>query len=161
MVSGMSNLDSEVQEIANQITRLIREAYQRGEADALERVVRLARSGQMQVTEPPDTFSAQGEVIPCLEERKRAPKGTVGMMVERVLNNGSGKTPDEIKAHAVTDYERMVAVPSIRSHLRIGVKEGRYRKRGSRWYAIHSVEGETTATQAPESDMWSRPEESR
>jgi hypothetical protein len=129
----MSNIESEIREIAERIAHLVRDAYRRGETDALERLVRLARSDQGQV-ETRAPAPALGAVAISGKARKRAPKGAVEMLVGRALSNGSGKTPDEIKAYAATDYEQMVRVPSIRSHLSVGEKEGRYRKQGSRWY---------------------------
>ena len=129
----MSEIDAEIQKIAERITRLVRDAYRRGETDALERLVRLARSDFSQDETRPAAAPALGSASSD-RSRKRAPKGAVEVLVGRALGNGSGKRPDEIKAYAATDYEQMVRVPSIRSHLRVGEKEGRYQKQGSRWY---------------------------
>ena len=52
----------------------------------------------------------------------------------RSLSNGAGKTPDEIKGQAEGDDERMIARSSIRVHLRSGELDGRYAKKGGRWY---------------------------
>jgi hypothetical protein len=157
----MGTLDDAIRDLAERMVNLVHEAYRRGEADALERVVQAARSGQMQVTEAPDTLSGRGEIT-SHEERKRAPKGTVGVLVDRALNNGSGKTPDEIKASATGDHEQMVAVASIRSHLRAGADQGRYRKQGYRWFAISRVENPATdpaPAQPIPTDMWRSPRE--
>jgi hypothetical protein len=137
----MSTLEDEIRDIAERMAKLVHEAYRRGEADALDRVVSAARAGQMQTREPTPWVSARLELVPH-EDRKRAPKGTVSALVDRALNNGSGKTPDEIKACAETGYEHMVALASIRSHLRAGVSEGRYRKQSGRWFAIHERSAE-------------------
>jgi hypothetical protein len=139
----MKDLDRHVRDIAERIASLVREAYQRGESDALERVVRLARSNPNQSGVSTIDIIARAEHA-TRKGRKRAPKGAVEVLVGRALGNGSGKTPDEIKAYAATDYEEMVAVPSIRSHLRAGEKKGRYRKQGHRWYAIHGSAGSAT-----------------
>lgn len=83
------------------------------------------------------------------EERKRAPNGSVEALVARALDNGTGKTPDEIKARAEHDHERMIARSSIRAHLRTGEKEGRYRKEGGRWYLFGASTREKEETAAP------------
>jgi hypothetical protein len=113
--AAMRDLDAEIKEIAERITRLVRDAYRRGETDAIERLVRLARSdrGQADAYQPEPTLGVaiSGKV------RKRAPKGAVRELVARSLSDGEGKTPEEIRQQAELDHERMIAQSSIRAHL--------------------------------------------
>jgi hypothetical protein len=128
----MSDFDAEIKEIAERITRLVRAAYRLGETDALERLVRLARSDHTQAETRAPAPALSG--VTSGKIRKRAPKGAVKELVVRSLSNGSGKTPDEIRDNAELDYEHMIARSSIRVHLRSGELEGRYVKKGGRWY---------------------------
>lgn len=160
----MSNLDTEIQEIADQITRLVRAAYRRGETDALERVLRAARSNQ-DTTEQALVAVSRSDSAER-EPRKRAPKGTVEVLVGRTLADGRGRKPDEIKEHAENDDERMIAVSSIRAHLRKGEKEGRYVRRGGRWHGVTIVTTEKPEATDPvggrvASEPWSTQEDHR
>jgi hypothetical protein len=143
----MNRFDAEIREIASQIARLVRDAYERGENDAIDRMVRAARSGQK------DAEQAARPVVRSDREehqrRKRAPKGAVEALVARALGNGIGKTPDEIKAEAKDDHERMIARSSIRAHLRAGVEAGRYVKQGGRWYLASTPPWERDEATAP------------
>jgi hypothetical protein len=92
------------------------------------------------------------------EPRKRAPKGAVDALVTRALANGGGQIPDGIKALAANADERMIAVPSIRAHLRKGEKEGKYIKRGGRWYRSATEAAEKQETADPNRDTAQWPE---
>lgn len=158
----MSNLDAEIQEISDRIARLVRDAYKRGANDAIDRMVRAARSDRDDVEQASATV--ERDDVEERGSRKRAPKGSVDALVTRALGNGASKTPDEIKAQAATDHERMIALPSIRSHLRKGETEGRYRKEGGRWYAINTGSIEKPQTGDPVGDraasgLWPNQEE--
>jgi hypothetical protein len=139
----MSDIDTEIREIADRITRLVRDAYRRGEADALERLVRLARSDSSQADGRAESAL---DSAPSTTRRRRAPKGAVEELVIRSLSNGAGKTPDQIKEQAESDDERMIARSTIRAHLRSGVTHGRYVKKGGRWYLASGSSRETEET---------------
>jgi hypothetical protein len=85
--------------------------------------------------------------------RKRAPKGSVGQLVDRVLASGKGVTAVEIKAHAADEHESMIAGPSIRSHLRLGREAGRYFEKGGRWYLAETAILEKQETADPAGDQ--------
>ena len=64
---------------------------------------------------------------------KRAPKGTVRALVERVLRDRPGLAAREIVDGADGDTERLVKLGSIRAELQTGRKQGRYGSEGGRW----------------------------
>ena len=84
--------------------------------------------------------------------RKRAPKGTVPALVERVLRAQPGSTAREILSRAASDAERSVPLTSIRTHLNVGRTRGRYAATDGRWSLAGSQAGEATGTQGPETD---------
>ena len=53
--------------------------------------------------------------------------------VEQALRDNPGSTVQEILALAATDGERLIRLPSIRTELHNGRKQGRYESRGRRW----------------------------
>lgn len=101
--------------------------------------MRLARSDSTQIVAAAGTAVGRGTAAAVGGQRKRAPKGAVQALVTRTLSNGVGKTPDEIKAQAENGHDRMIARSSIRAHLRAGQKDGRYVKRGGRWYLANAA----------------------
>ena len=112
-------------------------AYERGKEDAKKEILDLLGSGGAQLTRAratrgrpakkaePKTRRASG--------RKRAPKGSVPRFVEQALRDRPGLTPPEILARAATDMERLIKLPSIRTELRNGGKQGKYESNDGRW----------------------------
>lgn len=69
-------------------------------------------------------------------DRKRAPRGLPRALTNRVLlSNGDmgGVRPQDIIDAAKTEYERMIAVSTIRSELRKGREDGRYQENNGLW----------------------------
>ena len=72
--------------------------------------------------------------------------------VEQALRDNPGSTVQEILALAATDGERLIRLPSIRTELHNGRKQGRYESRGRRWSLAASVSaaaGEDGSSGAP------------
>lgn len=79
--------------------------------------------------------------------RKRAPRGSVRRLVERVLGDHPGSTPPEIAGRAADDVERSVKLASIRVELHNGLKQKRYLSEDGRW-SLAGRSGEDGAAEA-------------
>ncbi|MDE0056844.1 MAG: hypothetical protein OXI22_18715 [Defluviicoccus sp.] len=112
-------------------------AYERGKEDAKKEILDLLGSGGAQLTRaratrgrPPKKAEPKARRA---SGRKRAPKGSVPRFVEQALSDQPGLTPPEILARAATDMERLIKLPSIRTELRNGGKQGKYESNDGRW----------------------------
>ena len=137
------------------IAEIEAEAYARGKADARtellnllgagtpQRVGRKASRGESAKSPSPRQRRSSG--------RKRAPKGSVPRFVEQALRAQPGQTPQEILARADDDMERLIKLPSIRTELRNGTKQGKYEQNGGRWSlaGTDAGAGEAAASEAP------------
>lgn len=126
---------------AEKLSALIEEiqadAYARGQTDAKKEILDLLGSAGAQVARTsvsrgrrakkaePKTRRASG--------RKRAPKGSVPRFVEQALRDQPGLTPPQILDRAATDMERLIKLPSIRTELRNGRRQGKYDLTDGRW----------------------------
>lgn len=120
-------------------------AYERGKEDAKKEILDLLGSSGAQLARgratrgrprkkaEPRTRRASG--------RKRAPKGSVPRFVEQALSDRPGLTPPEILARAATDMERLIKLPSIRTELRNGRRQGKYDLNDGRWSLAGSGSG--------------------
>ena len=134
---------------AEKLSALIAEiesaAYERGKEDAKKEILDLlgsrgaplaragATRGRPRKKAEPRTRRASG--------RKRAPKGSVPRFVEQALSDQPGLTPPEILARAATDMERLIKLPSIRTELRNGRRQGKYALNDGRWSLAGSGSG--------------------
>ena len=137
------------------IAEIEAEAYARGQADAKaellnllgagtpQRVGRKASRGESAKSPSPRQRRSSG--------RKRAPKGSVPRFVEQALRAQPGQTPPEILARAADDMERLIKLPSIRTELRNGGKQGKYEQKDGRWSlaGTEAGAGEAAASEAP------------
>ena len=140
--SGAEKLSALIEEIESA-------AYERGKEDAKKEILDLLGSRGAQLTRvratrvrprkkaEPRTRRASG--------RKRAPKGSVPRFVEQALRDRPGLTPPEILARAATDMERLIKLPSIRTELRNGGKQGKYESNDGRWSLAGSGSGGASA----------------
>lgn len=77
------------------------------------------------------------------QERKRAPRGLPRALTIRVLKQSpDGVTPQQIADAAETDFEKMIAVSSIRGELRKGQEENRYLEVNGVWRLADKNEAE-------------------
>ena len=69
-------------------------------------------------------------------DRKRAPRGLPRKLVMRVLTDNSflGSSPQDIESAAVTEFEKMIALSTIRGELRKGKETGLYIEENGLWY---------------------------
>ena len=164
MVPAMT-LDEQIREICDRLAQDLRDVYQRGESEGIARLVRVAQSRSIEAPlDAADRAVAVRE--PRISERKRrAPKGAVSALVNRVLEETEGPTVAEIKDRAADDIERSIAASSIRAHLRGGRDLGRYVERHGRWYRTEpeheSDEAANPAGGRAASDLWSDQEDHR
>jgi hypothetical protein len=129
----------------------VEEAYRRGFSDGVDSAkaeLLSALSGVSPKHKPEDgTEDVQRLAAPLVEttrkidastgysERKRAPRGLPRDLSTRAMQaNPNGVTPQDIADYAVTDFEKMIAMSSIRSELRQGEKDGRYKETGGLWF---------------------------
>ena len=141
------------------ITEIEAEAYARGQADARQELLDLlgAGTGRRADTKASRERPAKPAAAPKRRAsgRKRAPKGSVPRFVEQALRDNPGQTPPEILARAADDMERLIKLPSIRTELRNGGKQGKYELKDGRWFLAGSDAGaapasETLPAAAPE-----------
>lgn len=153
------NIDGTIEQIAALVRELVAEAERRGEQKALDRI--RAAIGVGDESTAPLAARAQQRDDPSPDDvatiRRRAPKGSVGTLVDRALANDGGLTLAEIGATAQNDLERMIASTSIRAHLKKGEGAGVYREDAGRWYRVEVVHGaaEGPSTTEPTDESWS------
>ena len=134
------DVDGAIEQIVSLVRELVADAERRGEQRALDRIrAAIGTTG-----------------------RKRAPRGSVGGLIDRALAPGDGLTIADIAATAQTDVERMIAGTSIRAHLKKGEAIGLYREEGGLWYASGGRGPEAVdrpeSADAPPADFGSRGE---
>ena len=136
------------------IAEIEAEAYARGQADARTELLNLlgaatrqaagreAHRGRFTKSDSARTRRSRG--------RKRAPKGSVPRFVEQALRDHPGQTPPELLARAAGDIERLIKLPSIRTELRNGGKQGKYEQVDGRWFLAGTDMGigEASASEA-------------
>ncbi|WP_354538846.1 hypothetical protein [Roseovarius sp. MBR-6] len=89
---------------------------------------------------------ADAERSEAVQERKRAPRGLPRALTIRALRKFSnGATPQQILDAAETEFERMIAVSSVRAELRRGQEEGRYIEIDGLWHLAEGFEAEDGA----------------
>lgn len=143
-------MDTYIDEIAAVLRRVEAAAYERGKADAKRELLRFLGADKLQhsadtlVKEDSNPEPAVGQERPA-STRQRAPKGLVPKFVKRVLGSVShGLSPQEMRAYAEDEFERMIKPASIRSELRNGKKAGRYIDSNGKWFLVSSeAEGQS------------------
>ena len=124
---------SNAEKLAEAISAIEAEAYERGKADARKALLDLLTAGSGRAR-PASRRRAGKAASPARRAAStRAPRGSVPRFVERVLKEHPGTTAPEIAGHAATDIERSVKLASIRIALRNGGKLGRYVSDNGRW----------------------------
>lgn len=147
------NIEDTIERIVALVRELAVEAERRGEQKALDRIRAAIGVGDespapLPARMPPGDESSADDGTTI---RRRAPKGSVGTLVDRALANGGGLTLAEIGATAQNDLERMIAGTSIRAHLKKGEGAGVYREDAGKWYRVGSVDAATEEVSTAES----------
>ena len=128
---------SSVDNLSALIAEIEADAYARGQADAKKEILDLLGSGGAQIARARVARGGRGKKAEPKTRRasgrKRAPKGSVPRFVEQALRDQPGQTPPEILARASTDMERLIKLPSIRTELRNGRRQGKYALNDGRW----------------------------
>ena len=146
------------EKLAALIAEIEAEAYARGQADARKEILNLLGTGGEPATRARATRGRRAKAAAAPKRRasgrKRAPKGSVPRFVEQALREQPGLTPPEILARAATDMERLIKLPSIRTELRNGRRQGKYELNDGRWTlagssAAGAASGETASSEAP------------
>ena len=135
------------------ITEIEAEAYARGQADARKELLDLlgAGTGRRAAAKASRGKPAKPAAAPKRRAsgRKRAPKGSVPRFVEQALRDNPGQTPPEILTRASDDMERLIKLPSIRTELRNGGRQGKYEQQDGRWFLAGSDAGAAEAEADP------------
>ena len=138
------------------ITEIEAEAYARGQADTRKELLALlgADTESRAAAKAPRGRPGKPAAAPKRRAsgRKRAPKGSVPRFVEQALRDNPGQTPPEILARAADDMERLIKLPSIRTELRNGGKQGKYELKDARWFLAGADAGAAEAGPAPASE---------
>ncbi len=117
------NLDS----ILDRLRELFQQEYQRGQQDALRRVVDVMK-------EPSGRRAPAGAGRGRRGGRIRARRGSARAFIERVLSQEKGgATVPKIMASASSPDEKAVSISAIRFELYRGKKEKRYRNVKGTW----------------------------
>ena len=146
----MTNLYERADNIAASIRQLIDDALKEGEERAISRVLSAVRPTEKvtQVADNDHDIDDTREGKPSEQDRKRAPKGTVGRLVDRALAAASpnGLRTQDILDAAEDEFERMVKAASIRGRLRNGVGEGKYREDNGVWFLDQDSKSDARST---------------
>ncbi|MDE0173661.1 MAG: hypothetical protein OYH76_00430 [Defluviicoccus sp.] len=138
------------------ITEIEAEAYARGQADARKELLDLLGGGteRRAAAKASRGRPAKPAAAPKRRpsDRKRAPKGSVPRFVEQALRDNPGQTPPEILARASDDMERLIKLPSIRTELRNGGRQGKYEQKDGRWFLAGSDAGAAATGPPPASE---------
>ena len=141
------------------------EAYARGRADARKELLDLLGAGGVKAPRAKPSRGRKAGTAAAPKRRasgaKRAPRGSVPRFVERALREQPGLTPPEILARAAAAGERLIKLPSIRTELSTGRRQGRYQSQDGRWsLAATSTSAEgTEEAPSPEAAQPSEPAE--
>lgn len=109
-----------IKDLEEAMLALLRQAYDRGSEEALDRVLAAARNGKAVSAAPP---SADPERVPDLigirDEApvRRAPKGALDPLLDEILRERPGLTTGEVE-NAVRDRDPRIAIKSVYNRLR-------------------------------------------
>ena len=115
---NVGNLNSVLEKLRD----LFQQEYQRGQQDALRRVVDVMKQPGARNLRP-----ARGGKV-------RARRGSARALIERILTHSkAGATVPQIMASASTPDEKSVSMSAIRFELYRGKKDRRYRNTKGKW----------------------------
>jgi hypothetical protein len=133
----------EFQEIIAKLRDFAAAEYQRGERDAIARIMRAAQSrgtSAPEIRAPSGVSGVTGvsgvNAEPSETKEQRAPRGAPEALVRRVLTSvdSEGVIASDISSFAKTDAERLVSDSAIRVVLANGRQSGWCQNMGGRWY---------------------------
>ena len=134
-----------VEKLSALIAEIEAGAYARGQADARKELLDILGAGGERAA-PAGTRRGRRPKAAAPSRRtdgsKRASRGSVPSFVEQALQDRPGSTVQEILALAATDAERLIKLPSIRTELRNGRRQGKYESSDGRW-SLAAPESET------------------
>ena len=149
-MKALNDINKEVSEL---VERAYNAGFQDGLARAKEQVLAAISGDTAAITEATNQQDSPADAVGILEEndtpkRQRAPRGLPRALTTRVLGaNPNGVTPQQIVDAAETDFERMIAVSSVRSELRKGEAAERYMEVDGLWHLVDSDEAEDNSLQ--------------
>ena len=126
------SLTRDLDQVLAELRILFAAEYQRGEQDAIARILRAAQGAPA-----PSNGAGESHSSPSPANRKdRVPAGTAKGLIDRVLRERTslGATPTEIQAAAETDVEKAISYSGLKFALTNGRDESRYENRGGRWF---------------------------
>lgn len=125
----MARIDDIIAAEQKRLEGVLRAAFEAGQEHARSNMLALL-SG-----DTPKSASAVTSTD-ASQDRKRAPRGLPRKLVKRVLKDNAylGTSPQDITDAAVDEFEKMIAVSTIRGELRKGEKDGLYIEKDGLWY---------------------------
>ena len=131
----MADLDALFEQFYRDVKQALARAataeYQRGEKDAIARIMKAAQSAP----EQPDSAHLP-PVARALAQKERAPEGAAEALIDRVLRERGprGASPTEIAEAAQTATEKLVSYSGIRFRLEQGREQQKYRNKEGKWF---------------------------
>ena len=120
-------MNSAIDSVLDRLRELFQQEYQRGQQDALRRVVDVMK-------EPGGRRAGRSGAAGRRGGRIRARRGSARQFIERVLTQEKGgATVPQIMSSASSPDEKAVSISAIRFELYRGKKEKRYRNTKGRW----------------------------
>lgn len=125
----MARIDDIISAEQKRIESVLRAAFEAGEESAKANILALLSNGGTK----PGKSTDQDDIV---ADRKRAPRGLPRKLVKRVLaeNEFLGTSPQDIEDAAVSEFEKMIALSTIRGELRKGKEQGLYIEEDGLWY---------------------------
>lgn len=156
----MARFEEEMKAFQMALARAYDQGFHDGAERAKQQVIAAitgASSSVVEVVDLAETESKDAVEAPKAveEKRKRAPKGLPRALTMKAMKgNSNGVTPQQIAESAETDFEKMIAISSIRSELRKGEVEDRYVEVDGLWHLADPDEagGHTVQNTPPASN---------
>lgn len=128
-------MEADLDPVIAMIRKIEAEAYERGKADAVTAIMAAAAN----VASPTSAiYLPMSDLVVEKEDsgRKRAPRGSVGRLVQRVITAAAdqGAIGADFMEARNGDLEMMIQESSIRSELRRGREAGEYIEKDGRWF---------------------------
>lgn len=136
----MSEIETKLEELFEQIRQLLAAEYARGNSDAIAKIVKATQGDA--VTEPIKKTPLR-RVRVTLAAR-RAPNGAVDGLIRRVLTERRIKGAGALEIHeaAFTAPEKAVSYSGVRFALDRGRRAGAYKNKDGKWFLVENKAAE-------------------
>jgi len=142
----MERFENDLKAISEALERAYNDGFADGAENAKRQVMAAISSAPASQPVSATLIEERADVAatvdkPAKSKRQRAPRGLPRALTLRVMKeNKNGVTPQQIVDSAETDFEKMIAVSSIRSELRKGEAKNLYVEVDGLWLSAESDE---------------------